>query len=132
MKTPRTSWRTTRRAVGLALAALLLGSGLAGAALPARADTQPPVAGTPETVAADALSTWQLTGVVWSQVVVGTTVYATGNFTKARPSGHWSGGPQEINVSHLFAYDIQTGQRVAIVQPHAERPGARHHGLAGR
>ena len=83
---------------------------------PAQADTRPLEAGSatlPATVSADALPTWQLTGVVWSQVLVGNTVYATGNFTKARPAGMWAGGPTEINVSHLFAYDIRTGERIA-------------------
>ncbi|MGI8717436.1 MAG: PKD domain-containing protein [Lapillicoccus sp.] len=67
----------------------------------------------PATVSADPLPTWQVTGVVWSQVVVGNTVYATGNFTKARPPGMWQGGPTEITVGHLIAYDITTGARVA-------------------
>lgn len=80
--------------------------------LRAAADTspQPP---SPETVSADALPTWQLTGVAWAQIVVGDTVYVTGNFTKARPPGIWQGGPGEIDAAHLFAYDIRTGDRIA-------------------
>ncbi len=96
--------------VALLITALLL------LALPmsryAEADTAP-APGVPATVSADPLPTWQVTGVVWSQVTVGNTVYATGNFTKARPPGMWSGGPTEINVGHLIAYDIRTGQRIA-------------------
>jgi len=77
------------------------------------ADTAPPATDRPATVSADPLPTWQVTGVVWSQVTVGTTVYATGSFTKARPPGMWKGGPTEIDVAHLIAYDITTGQRIA-------------------
>ena len=60
----------------------------------AAADTSPPV-GTPATVSADALPTWQINGVVWRQVIVGNTVYATGNFTQARPAGVAVGGAGE-------------------------------------
>ncbi|SDR76071.1 PKD domain-containing protein [Friedmanniella luteola] len=95
---------------GLATAVVALGLGAAPAAT---ADTRPVAATLPTTVSVDPLPTWQLTGVVWSQVVVGTTVYATGDFTKARPPGMWAGGPTEISVGHLFAYDITTGERVA-------------------
>ena len=49
---------------------------------PAGADTAP-TGGLPTTVSADPLPTVQVNGVVWSQVVVGNTVYATGNFSKA-------------------------------------------------
>ena len=103
-----------RRLVSLGAGAALLFTGLAISAPAATADTAPPAATPPlpKTVSADPLPTWQLTGVVWSQVVVGHTVYATGDFTKARPPGMWAGGPTEINVGHLFAYDITTGNRV--------------------
>ncbi|SDP38072.1 PKD repeat-containing protein [Pedococcus dokdonensis] len=67
----------------------------------------------PTTVTADALPTWQINGVVWSQVVVGNTVYATGSFTKARPPGVAPGGAGEIDALNIFAYDITTGERVA-------------------
>ena len=56
------------------------------ASAPAYADTTSP-SGTPPTVSADQLPTWQINGVVWSQVVVNNVVYATGSFTKARPPG---------------------------------------------
>ena len=104
--------RTTLRTVlvGVVVSALA-GLGLTGPGS-AAADTAP-VAPLPATVSADPLPTWQVTGVVWSQVVVGNTVYATGNFTKARPPGMWQGGPTEITVGHLIAYDITTGARVA-------------------
>lgn len=76
------------------------------------ADTSPP-AGVPATVSADALPTWQINGVVWNQVVVGNTVYATGSFTKARPPGVAAGGAGEVDAQNVFAYDITTGNRVA-------------------
>jgi len=65
-------------------------------------------------VSADALPTWQINGVVWSQVLVGNTVYATGSFTKARPPGVAAGGAGEINAQNIFAYDIRTGNPVTF------------------
>ncbi|HEX3815633.1 MAG TPA: PKD domain-containing protein [Mycobacteriales bacterium] len=79
---------------------------------PAVADTAPPT-GTPATVSADGLPTWQINGVVWSQAVVGNTVYVTGSFTKARPPGVSPGGAGEIAANNIFAYDITTGNPVA-------------------
>ena len=93
---------------GIAMA--LLGS--AAVAPAAVADTAPDP-GTPATVSADALPTWQLNGVVWSQVVVGNTVYATGSFTQARPPGVAVGGAGSIAANNVFAYDITTGAPVA-------------------
>jgi hypothetical protein len=72
------------------------------------ADTAPP-SGTPATVSADALPTWQINGVVWSMVVVGSTVYATGSFTKARPPGASAGSSQEVSRGNLLAFNITTG-----------------------
>ena len=70
-----------------ALVALLLALplALAGATSPAYGDTQPPSG--PATVSTDPLDTVQVNGVVWTQVIVGTTVYAAGSFTTARPAG---------------------------------------------
>ena len=73
----------------------------------------PPPPDLPPTVSADGLPTWQINGVVWSQVVVNNIVYATGSFTKARPPGVAPGGPGEVDAQNIFAYDITTGQRVA-------------------
>ena len=75
------------------------------------ADTAPP-AGTAATVSADVLPTWQINGVVWAQVLVGTTVYVTGSFTKARPPGVAAGGAGEVTASNIFAYNVTTGNRV--------------------
>ncbi|MGI8867725.1 MAG: PKD domain-containing protein [Mycobacteriales bacterium] len=79
---------------------------------PAGADTAPPV-GTPATASADALPTWQINGVVWSQVVVGNTVYATGSFTKARPPGVAAGGTGEIAANNIFAYSLTNGNPIS-------------------
>ena len=95
---------------GLTVAALM-SVGLV-LAVPASADTAP-APGLPATVSADALPTWQINGVVWSQVLVGNTVYATGSFTKARPRVSRPGGAGEIDAQNIFAYDIArvTGSR---------------------
>ena len=79
--------------------------------VPAYADTTPPL-GTPPTVSADVLPTWQINGVVWSQVVVNNTAYVTGSFSKARPPGVPAGGAAEIDAQNIFAYDIRTGNPI--------------------
>jgi len=66
----------------------------------------------PETVTVDVLPTWQINGVVWSQTVVGNTVYVTGSFSKARPPGVAAGGPGEISANNVFAFDIRTGNPI--------------------
>ena len=104
------STRTIRR---ILVILLTLGLSVFGLAAPqvANADTTP-APGVPATVSADGLPTWQINGVVWSQVVVGTTVYATGNFSKARPPGVAVGGAGEIAAANIFAYNITTGNPV--------------------
>ena len=87
--------------------AVLFGAILTGAGA-AQADTSPPSASTPKTVAADALPTAQINGVVWSQVIVGNTVYVGGEFTKARPSGA-PAGTSEVSRNNLMAYNLSTG-----------------------
>ncbi|WP_146066176.1 hypothetical protein [Cryobacterium sp. Y82] len=74
----------------------------------AQADTAPPSASTPKTVAADALPTAQINGVVWSQVIVGNTVYVGGEFTRARPAGA-AAGTSEVSRNNLMAYNLSTG-----------------------
>ncbi|QIK65377.1 PKD domain-containing protein [Nocardioides sp. HDW12B] len=78
---------------------------------PAQADTHPldpadPT--TPRTAAARPLPTTQINGVVWSQAVIGNTVYVAGEFTTARPAGA-APGVNEVPRSNLLAYDIRTG-----------------------
>ena len=80
--------------------------------LSATADTAPPDPSdpkTPVTVAADPLPTVQIDGVVWSQRVVGNTVYVGGKFTTARPAGA-APGVNTVARSNLLAYDIRTGE----------------------
>ena len=67
----------------------------------------------PPTVTADALPTWQINGVVYSQAIVGNTVYVTGSFTRARPPGVAAGGAGEVVANNIFAYELTTGDRVA-------------------
>jgi hypothetical protein len=86
----------------LLVASLFVGSGGASA------DTDPPSTSTPKTVAADALPTVQINGVVWAQVIVGNTVYVGGEFTKARPAGS-AAGTNEVTRNNMLAYNLSTG-----------------------
>ncbi|WP_067915434.1 LamG-like jellyroll fold domain-containing protein [Actinomadura rubrobrunea] len=102
----------TRRVAAVTAAGALAATSVQGVvAGPAAADTAPP-AGTPATVSADPLPTWQVNGVVWSMTTVGNTVYATGNFTKARPPGTAEGSGQEVDARNIVAFDIRTGELV--------------------
>ena len=67
-------------------------------------------------VSADALPTVQVNGVVWSQVVIGNTVYAGGSFSTARPAGS-APGANTVPRTHLLAYDIRTGVLVTRLRP---------------
>ncbi|MCF7553837.1 LamG-like jellyroll fold domain-containing protein [Pseudonocardia sp. WMMC193] len=117
----------TRRAkVTAALTAVgvaVLGLPFAGIGT-AAADTAPPPANPPTTttVAADALPTVQMNGVVWDQVVVGNTVYATGDFTAARPAGS-AAGTNETPRANLLAYTLSTGALVTSWAPTLNAPG---------
>jgi PKD repeat protein len=104
--------------VGLLLAQLLA---VATLGTPAQADTLPP-AGTPATVSADALPTPQVAGlpasgqttgsswgVVWRTAIVGTTAYAVGSFSTARPAGVAVGGAGQVTRNHILAFDVTTG-----------------------
>ncbi|TFD76545.1 PKD domain-containing protein [Cryobacterium psychrophilum] len=81
---------------------------LAWASLPAQADSAPVDPGVPSTVAADALPTVQINGVVWAQLIVGNTVYVGGEFTRARPAGS-APGVNEVVRNNLLAYNLTTG-----------------------
>ena len=92
-----------------ALAAALVIGGLSVA--PAQADTAPPVPNdpyNPQTVSVDALPTVQIDGVVWTQKVIGNTVYVGGDFDFARPAGA-APGVDQVARSNLLAYNITTG-----------------------
>ncbi|MGK5114685.1 PKD domain-containing protein [Geodermatophilus sp. CPCC 205506] len=108
-----------KRLVSGVLSTLLMAGGLAflapGTAL---ADSAPatPSAANPATVTADPLPTVQIDGVVWSQVVVGNTVYAAGSFTRARPAGAPAGTSETVR-NNLLAYDIRTGELVQSFAP---------------
>ncbi len=100
------------RPIGLLalLFALLLSLPVSMTTPVAQADTAPP-AGAPAqtTVSADPLPTVQIDGVAWAQVIVGTTVFVTGNFGYARPAGEALTSPNRVARSNLLAYDLTTG-----------------------
>ncbi len=110
----KTAGPNRRRLAGAVLAAVgLVSGGLLALAQPAAADTAP-APGTPATVSADALPTVQIgNGVVWSQVTVGNTVYATGQFTTARQAGS-PAGSNEVSRAGILAFDITTGNLTAF------------------
>ncbi|MCU1510024.1 MAG: cell surface protein [Glaciihabitans sp.] len=62
----------------------------------------------PTTVSADVLPTPQINGVVWSVAVVGTTAYAVGSFTKARPYGS-AAGVSEVTRNNAMSFNVTTG-----------------------
>ena len=97
--------------VAVVVAALTVGL----SANPASADTIPN-GSEPETVSNDALPTVQVDGVVWSQVVVGNTVYVGGDFTTARPAGA-APGVNTTPRSYLLAYNITTGRLINSFAP---------------
>ena len=106
----------SRRAVSLiAVAATVMGALVVPAAFgagPAAAATPsgpPPIAQrSAQGVTADALPTVQIDGVVWSQAVVGNTVYAGGSFANARPAGA-APGTSQTPRNNLLSYNLSTG-----------------------
>src|ERR1700712_1255589 len=108
--------RYALRPASLLLALLLGVAGLAFIASPQAVADIDPDPGTPATVAADALPTVQINGVVWSQTVVGNIVYAAGKFTSARPAGS-PAGTNEVTRNNLLAYNIETGALVTSFAP---------------
>ncbi|RBY94250.1 radical SAM protein [Blastococcus sp. TBT05-19] len=105
--------RAPARLVAGSVSLLLAAGSLALLPGVAQADSAPltPSAATPTTVAADALPTVQINGVVWAQAVVGNTVYVGGKFTSARPAGA-PVGTGETPRANLLAYDIRTGELI--------------------
>ena len=99
--------------VTMVLSGLVVGAFVA----PAASAAPGPVAARPTTaVTADALPTVQVNGVVWSQAVVGTTVYAGGSFTNARPAGA-APGVNTTARSNLLAYTLSSGVLVSAFAP---------------
>ncbi len=100
----------------LTTGALVAGTGAAQAAvLPTPA---PPEQRPADSYTADNLPTVQIDdGVVWSQAIVGNTVYAGGDFRNARPFGT-TRGQQLTRRANLLAYDVRTGELItAFDQP---------------
>ncbi|WP_457254095.1 PKD domain-containing protein [Pedococcus sp. P5_B7] len=94
----------------------LCAAALVGAATAASAAPAPVVPVPVSAVSADALPTVQVNGVVWSQAVVGNTVYAAGSFSSARPAGS-APGTNLVARSNLLAYNITTGALVTSFAP---------------
>jgi hypothetical protein len=99
----------------VAMIGALFGSVSAGA------DTAPP-SGLPATVSADSLPTTQINGVALDQVIVGNTVYVTGEFTSARPAGS-AAGHNETPRSNLLAYNLSTGALLTSWAPKINAKG---------
>jgi hypothetical protein len=98
-----------RRRASLTLLAISLCAGMVLAPqTPAHAAVPPVSARTSRVVTADALPTAQINGVVWTQVVVGDTVFAGGQFSSARPAGA-AAGSQERRRWNLISYNLRTG-----------------------
>ncbi len=69
----------------------------------------------PVTVSADSLPTVQIDGVVWSQAIVGNTVYAGGSFANARPAGS-AAGTNLTPRANMLSYDLTTGSAEHFVR----------------
>ncbi len=91
---------------------------IAAPAAPATLPSPSPVEQrTASTVTSDALPTVQIDrGVVWSQAVVGNTVYAGGSFSAVRPAGA-AAGTSLTSRPNLLAYDIRTGNLITSFAP---------------
>jgi PKD repeat protein len=101
----------------LMLAGLVVTTAIAPAASADVSATLSPIAQpAANNVTADALPTVQVDGIVWSQAVVGNTVYAGGKFGNARPSGA-SAGTNNTVRNNLLAYDITTGALITSFAP---------------
>jgi hypothetical protein len=107
------------RSIRRAATAVLSGAAVVAASVlvptAALADTAPG-AGVPATVSTDVLPTVQINGVVWSQAIIGNTVYAAGRFSQARPAGA-KAGVDETRVYNMLAYDVRTGVMVPGFRP---------------
>ena len=115
--------RSRRAVAAAAVLATLTGfaSEMTVASSSASAATQPagvsPVIQRPASnVTADALPTVQIDGVVWSEAIVGNTVYAAGNFANARPAGA-APGTNLTPRANLLSFDITTGNLITSFAP---------------
>ena len=66
----------------------------------------------PSTVSADPLPTVQENGVVWSEVTVGNTVYATGSFSQTWPAGVSNTAANDTARGNLLAFNLTTGNLI--------------------
>ncbi len=103
------------RLVGLGTA-LVVVCGLTAVAPRATAAPAPVEQPGAQAMTADRLPTVQIDGVVWSQAVVGNTVYAGGRFGNARPAGA-AAGTNLTPRGNLLAYDITTGNLITSFAP---------------
>jgi len=110
------SKRMNRHLAGPIAATILITAVAMTVSSPASAAPAPLLPPAPEMVSADALPTVQIDGVVWSQVVVGNTVYAGGRFNNARPAGA-AAGTNLTPRGNLLAYDITTGNLITSFAP---------------
>lgn len=113
----------SRKGGGKPVAALAAGFMLLAASIIAMpqgfadtAPTNPNDPKTPVTVSADALPTVQIDGVVWSQTIIGNTVYAVGKFSTARPAGA-APGSQTVSRQNILAYSLTTGALISSFAP---------------
>ena len=106
-------------------------SALVVAGAPAVADTAPP-SGTPATVSADALPTVQQNGVVWAEVTVGNTVYATGSFSQTWPADAAKTSANDDTARQPARVRHHVPATSSPLQPQAERPGPGGRRVAGR
>ncbi|MHA7240804.1 PKD domain-containing protein [Arthrobacter sp. TMS1-12-1] len=119
---------TLRRTLAMAATCAFAIAATLAAGPSASADTapDPATAANSPTVSADALPTVQVDGVVWQQMIVGTTVYVAGNFTTARPAGA-APGTSTVTRNNILAYDIRTG---ALIQSFAPSLNAQARSIA--
>ncbi|MFN8024221.1 MAG: PKD domain-containing protein [Acidimicrobiales bacterium] len=113
--------RRGRRRVALVTVMALAGATLTAGAVQLfvnadSAPANPADPATPATVTADALPTVQIDGVVWSQTVVGNTVYVGGSFANARPAGA-APGTNLTPRSNFLAYNLTTGELITTFAP---------------
>ena len=116
-KALRDRWCPVGATLALAAAMLVTGGTQVAAADPA------PVVQPAAAVTADRLPTVQVDGVVWSQAVVGNTVYAGGSFNNARPAGA-AAGHQPHDAAQPARLRHHDGQPRDVVRPGPQRAGA--------